>query len=59
MKELRTDPKTADLIVIMTSGAVQIAEFAPKAGAQDFILYPVKFKEFGEKVRRVLRSGNI
>lgn len=54
--ELRADPKTVGIKVIMTSGWVGLGELAQKAGAQDFAAYPLRIKEFGEKVERVLRS---
>jgi CheY-like chemotaxis protein len=54
LKELRADPATAGLKVIMTSGHAPVKDYAMAAGAQDFIAYPVRFTEFGAKVDRVL-----
>lgn len=56
LHELRDDSETKGMKVIMTSGDWRIAEEAPRAGAQDFVVYPVKFTEFGPMVDRVLRS---
>ncbi|MDE2490104.1 MAG: response regulator [Elusimicrobia bacterium] len=54
LRELRGDPATAGLKVIMTSGYVDIPELAAQAGAQDAILYPARFDEVQRKVERLL-----
>lgn len=56
LKELRADPATAGLRVIMTSGCPQIEQWAPDAGAQDFVVYPTEMAVIGEKVERVLAA---
>jgi two-component system phosphate regulon response regulator PhoB len=56
LKELRGNPETSGLKVIMTSGHVFVREWAAEAGAQDAILYPPTAQEIGEKVDRVLRQ---
>jgi CheY-like chemotaxis protein len=57
LRELRADPRTAGMKVIMTSGSILIPEIAAKEGAQGFLLYPVKVPEFDRKVDAVLRPG--
>ncbi|PIR15563.1 MAG: hypothetical protein COV48_13645 [Elusimicrobia bacterium CG11_big_fil_rev_8_21_14_0_20_64_6] len=56
LRELRADPETRDIKVIMTSDWGPIAREAPKAGAQGFVSIPVGLGEFRKKVERVLRS---
>lgn len=57
LRELRADPMTAGIKVIMTSGYSRIAELASEAGAQDSILYPFLIREMEMKVNRVLGSS--
>lgn len=56
LRELRADPKTAGIRIIMTSAYHGIVEDASRAGAQDAVRCPLRFTEFGEKVERVLLS---
>lgn len=54
--ELREDPRTRDMKVILMSGYTQVGEFAREYGAQDYLEYPVKYEDMGAKVDKVLAA---
>lgn len=56
LRELREDPRTRDMKVILMSGYTQVGEFAREYGAQDYLEYPVKYEDMGTKVDKVLAA---
>ncbi len=54
LEELRRDPRTANVKVIMASAPPGIGAPTGEAAAQDYLSYPVDFREMNEKVDRVL-----
>lgn len=57
LRELRADPATAGLRVLMMSGSEQVGPLAAKLGAQGFIAYPVMPEELGRRVERALADA--
>ena len=56
LRELREDPRTRDLKVIMATGYSHIPAHPGAASAQDFLLYPIRRDEMYAKISRVLAS---
>jgi CheY-like chemotaxis protein len=54
LRELRKEPATAGLKVILTSGHPDAPRLGAQAGAQDAIRYPARFDEVQRKVERLL-----
>lgn len=56
LRELREDPRTRDMKVILMSGLIHVRELAKENGAQDYLEYPPRTEDVGVKVDRVLAA---